>query len=92
MLSIDGKIVLLFIWMPTIYHEISGNRWLRGDIEQEDGFNFDWEDDACLIRFYKVQYYGDPTPYEFDGIQKPFGFLKEKSIKVFGKCCWKVFK
>ena len=49
------------------------------------------EEDFCLIRFYKIQHYQDPTPYSFDGIKKPWTSLQERSIKVFGRCCWRVF-
>ena len=49
------------------------------------------DDEFCMIRFYKVKQYDDPTPYSHEGTGKPRAYLKEKSIKVFGKCCWRIF-
>ena len=83
------------------YDELPQNReprWsgrLLRNSEYENGkdLTFDeMEDDLCVIRFYKRQHYQDPTPYSFDGIKKPRAMLKEKSIRVFGDCCWRVFK
>lgn len=55
------------------------------------GYDID-DDDFCMIRFYKVKHFDDPTPYSHDGNGKRRSYLKEKSIKVIGECCWRVFK
>ena len=49
------------------------------------------DDDFCRIRFYKVKHFDDPTPYSYEGKGRRRAYLKEKSIKVFGKCCWRVY-
>ena len=62
----------------------------RNNSNIEEYSNID-DENLCFIRFYKTQHYQDPTPYSFGGIRKPRSYLQEKSIKVFGKCCWRVF-
>ena len=62
----------------------------------------DIDEESCLIRFYKVQYYDDPTPYSFKvskferfpfrNSRKHRANLQEQSIRVYGECCWKVYK
>lgn len=49
------------------------------------------DDSRCSIKFYKVKYYDDPTPLEFFR-GKRYAYLKEKSIRTIGTCCWKVFR
>merc|ERR1712150_62991 len=49
------------------------------------------DDSTCSIKFYKVKYYDDPTPQEFFR-GKRYAYLKEKSIRTIGTCCWKVFR
>lgn len=59
-------------------------------VNSEANTNID-DDDFCRIRFYKVKHFDDPTPYSYEGKGRRRAYLKEKSIKVFGKCCWRVY-
>ena len=72
---------------PQLYGRLPGN---NSSNEEYEYSNID-DENLCFIRFYKTQHYQDPTPYSFGGIRKPRTYLQERSIKVFGKCCWRVF-
>ena len=67
---------------------------LRGDGSSDN----DWDalrnvdnSEFCSIKFYKMQYARGDSKEFFPPGKNPVA-LRERSIRTFGKCCWKVIR